>query len=96
MEEGKGRKSSQVLREKERESFKERLHLLSKIPDDQTGGFRQSKWKSSSSRQGLRIETGIEEFRQTPRGRSSPTLVTFYPKGCVVVVLSYGECLVMF
>ena len=33
------------------------------------------------------MKTGIEEFRQTPRGRSSPTLVTFYPKGCVVVVL---------
>ena len=32
---------------------------------------------------------------KTPRGRSSPTLVTFYPKGCVVVVLPYGECLVV-
>ena len=36
------------------------------------------------------------EFQQTPRGRSSPTLVTFYPKGCVVVVLPYGECLAVF
>ena len=25
---------------------------------------------------------------KNPRGRSSSTLVTFYPKGCVVVVLS--------
>ena len=32
----------------------------------------------------------------TPRGRSSPTLVTFYPKGCVVVMLPYEECLVVF
>ena len=31
------------------------------------------------------------EFRQTPRGRSSPTLVIFYPKGCVVVILPLGE-----
>ena len=66
---------------------RERLHILSKFPGDWTGGFRRSKRKSSSSQQGLRIETGIEEFRQTSRGRSSPTLVTFYPKGCVVVVL---------
>ena len=33
---------------------------------------------------------------KTPRGRFSPTLVTFYPKGFVVVVLPYGECLVVF
>ena len=33
---------------------------------------------------------------KTPRSRSSPTLVTFYPKGCVVVMLPYGECLVVF
>ena len=33
---------------------------------------------------------------KTPRGRSSPILVTFYPKGCVVAVLPYGEILVVF
>ena len=33
---------------------------------------------------------------KTPRGRSSPTLVTFYPKGCVVVVLPYEECWLYF
>ena len=54
---------------------------------DRTGGFKRSKKKSSSSRQGLCIETGVGEFRQTLGGRSSPTLVIFYPKGCVVVVL---------
>ena len=70
-----------------REFKRERLHLLSKFLRNQTSGFKQSKRKSSSSQQKLRIETKIEEFRQTPRSRSSPTLVTFYPKGCVVVVL---------
>ena len=33
---------------------------------------------------------------KTPRGRSSPTLVTFYPKGGVKVVLPYGECWLYF
>ena len=70
-----------------REFERERLHLLSKFPGNRTGDFKWSKGKSSSSRQGLRIETGIEEFRQTPRGRSSSTLVTFYSKSCVVVFL---------
>ena len=45
--------------EKERVLERERLHLLSKFSDDRTDGFRRSKRKSSSSRQGLRIETGI-------------------------------------
>ena len=53
---------------RERKSCRERLHLLSKFPGDQTDGFKRSKKKSSFSRQGLRIETGIGEFRQTPRG----------------------------
>ena len=46
-------------RKKKREFYRERLHLLSKFPDDRTDGFRRSKRKSSSSRQGLCIETGI-------------------------------------
>ena len=70
-----------------REFERERLHLLSKFLRNHTSGFKRSKRKSSSSKQKLRIETGIGEFRQTPRSRSSPTLVNFYPKGCVVVVL---------
>ena len=65
---------------------RERLYLLSRFLGDRIGGFKRSKKKSSSSRQGLRIETGVGEFQQTPRGRSSPTLVIFYLKGCVVVV----------
>ena len=47
---------------KERGRKKERLHLLSKFPDDRTDGFRRSKRKSSTSRQGLRIDTGVGEF----------------------------------
>ena len=30
------------------------------------------------------------------RGRYSPNLITFYPKGCVVVFCPQGECLVSF
>ena len=86
---GMGRKKIAEKKEEEKERVleRERLHHLSKFPGDRAGDFKRSKGKSSSSRQGLRIETEIEEFRQTPRGRSSPTLVTFYPKSCVVVVL---------
>ena len=54
-------KKKEGKRGRKRESFRERerLHLLSKFPDDRTNGFRRSKRKSSSSQQGLRIETGI-------------------------------------
>ena len=52
-------KTDPVGEEKKRELYRERLHLLSKFPDDRTDGFKRSKRKSSSSRQGLRIETGI-------------------------------------
>ena len=82
-ERGKEKRKPDLKREFERE----RLHLLSNFPGDRTGDFKRSKRKSSSSQQGVCIETGIGEFRQNPRGRFSPTLITFYPKGCVVVVL---------
>ena len=78
-------------REKRGEILEYKLSLLSRFPGDRIGDFKRSKRKSSSSRQGLRIETGVEEFRQTPRGRSSPTFVIFYPKGCVVVVCPKGK-----
>ena len=55
-------KKREKVEEKERVLERERLHLLSKFPDDRTEGFRRSKRKSSSSRQGLRIETGVGEF----------------------------------
>ena len=41
---------------------REKLYLLSKFSDDWTGSLRRSKRESSSSRQELRTETGIEEF----------------------------------
>ena len=40
----------------------ERLHLLSKFPRNRNRGFKRSKRKSSTSLQGLRIETGVGEF----------------------------------
>ena len=82
---GKQKKKKEIEKESLRE--RERLHLLSKFLGNRTSGFKWSKRKSLSSRKRLRIENGIKEFRQTPRVRSSPTLVSFYPKGCVVVVL---------
>ena len=40
----------------------ERLHILSKFLGNRNRGFKRSKRKSSTSRQGLRIETGVGEF----------------------------------
>ena len=42
----------------------ERLHLLSKFMGNRNRGFKRSKGKSSTLRQGLRIETGVGEFLQ--------------------------------
>ena len=41
-------------------------------------------------------DRSLRVLTKTPRGRSSPILVTYYPKGCVVVVLPYRESLVVF
>ena len=59
---GENKRVEKKEEERERVLERERLHLLSKFPNDRTGGFRQSKRKSSTSRQGLRIETGVVEF----------------------------------
>ena len=54
--------------EKQKGGFKkeslreERLHLLSKFLRNRNHGFKRSNRKSSTSRQGLRIETGVGEF----------------------------------
>ena len=40
----------------------ERLHLLSKFLRNRNRGFKRSKRKNSTSRQGLHIETGVGEF----------------------------------
>ena len=75
-EEERGRRKKE---KKEREEEVEReAYLLSKFFDDRTFGSRWSKKESSSSWQELQVETEIEEFRQTLRGRgSSPTRFIF-------------------
>ena len=47
---------------KERVLERERLHLLSKFPDNRTSAFKRSKRKSSTSWQDLCIEIGVGEF----------------------------------
>ena len=39
-------------------------HLLSRIPENRTVGFRRSKKESCSTRRGLRVSTNLVEFRQ--------------------------------
>ena len=53
---------------KEKEN-KEKLHILSRIFGNRTVVSRRSKRQSSSMRRGLRIETKINGFLQTPRDR---------------------------
>ena len=67
----RGREESKPRKEREkRRDFRVRSPYFSlSFRGDRTDGFRWSKGKSSSSRQGLRIKTGVGEFRQTPRGR---------------------------
>ena len=66
---GKGREKGKPnlggrVRERERGSIFS-LDFLTMGPSV----FDEARGKISSSRQGLRIETGVGEFRQTPRGR---------------------------
>ena len=42
------------------------MQLLSRIPDDRTVGFLRAKKESGSTQRGLRVGTGLGEFRQTP------------------------------
>ena len=58
-EEGRENRKGGFKKESWRE---ERLHLLSKFLGNRNRGFKRSKRKSSTSRQGLRIETGVGEF----------------------------------
>ena len=55
--------------EREREREKKIFSLISKIYENQTVGFCQSKRQSRSTHRELRVGTKILEFRQTPRGR---------------------------
>ena len=45
--------------------MRERESLLSKIPGDPTVEILRSKKESCSTHQGLRVDSGFEEFRQT-------------------------------
>ena len=45
--------------------LRECVQLLFKIPADRTIGFLQAKKESCSKRRGLRVGTGLGEFRQT-------------------------------
>ena len=92
------RPNNSIGREKERKGKRdrrrkqrERLYIFSRFSDDRTVGFRRSKRESLSSRQELQVEIGNGEFRQTFRGRFSPTLIIFYLKGCVVVSCPKGN-----
>ena len=51
--------------------------LLSKIPGNQTVGFRRNKKGKRSTRSRLRVDPGFVEFPQTPRGRIF-SLLGFY------------------
>ena len=60
-----------------REKEKKKVSLLSKIYENRTVGFRQSKKKSRSTHRELRLGTKILEFRQTPRCREFSYLEYF-------------------
>ena len=63
------REGKKKRKEGEEEKRRERLLLLSRFLGDLVVGVRRSKRQISSSRRGLRVETRIGEFQQTPRGR---------------------------
>ena len=51
--------------------------LLSRISGNPTVGSLRDEKESCSTRRDLRVGTGFEEFRQTPRGRGF-SLLAFY------------------
>ena len=71
---GRGRK------EREREKGK-KISLVSKIYENRTIGFSQSKRQTRSTHRELRVGTKILEFCQTPRGKEFSYLGYFYRKG---------------
>ena len=54
--------------------------LLSRIYENWTVGFRQSKRQNRSTHQELRMGNKILEFRQTPQGKEFSYLGYFYSK----------------
>ena len=67
-------------REREREKGK-KISLVSKIYENRTIGFSQSKRQTRSTHRELRVGTKILEFCQTPRGKKFSYLGYFYRKG---------------
>ena len=53
------------------------MSLLSRISGNPTVGSLRDEKESRSTRRGLRVGTGFEEFQQTPRGRGF-SLLGFY------------------
>ena len=81
---GEEKKEGEIGTERERNLFRERSSLLSKIFSDRTIGFQRGKKQSFSPRQGLLLGTSFGEFRKTPEGSDfSPTCFTL----CLRVVL---------
>ena len=62
---------------REEEKRRDKLIFLSIFLGNSTLGVRLSKRQSLSSRRELQVETGIGEFRQTPRGGGF-FLLSFY------------------
>ena len=55
-------------KEREEDKRRERLLILSRFLEDPTVDICRTKGQSRSPLWELRVETGIGEFRQTPRG----------------------------
>ena len=74
-------------REKERRRRRrEKLHFLSRFPDDRTIDSGQSKRRSWSTHRELRVGTKISGFRQTPRDRGfSPTWFNYCLRAIQIV-----------
>ena len=69
-----GEKKKEREKARRRRRRREKLHILSRFPDDRSVGSGQSKRRSWSTHRELHVGTKISGFRQTPRGRSfSPT-----------------------
>ena len=64
--------------ENERVLERERVYLLSRFPSDRSVESWLDKRQSLSPLQGLRVGTGIVEFRKTPVGRGFLLLDLFF------------------
>ena len=87
-----GEEKEKKEKRERRRRRREKLHLLSSFSGDRTVGFYRSKMESSSLRKELQVETGIGEFRQTPRGKGlSPTWFNSRLKSIQMVLMFWGR-----